>query len=127
MKKKPTDFAAQVIKMIRQIPLGRVATYGQIAQLAGRPSGSRGVVWILHSCSESHALPWHRVLNSKGLISFPEGSAHFKKQKALLRNESIQFKTNNGLDLETYRWKKKPVNVRLKQVGKSKAQPKIFN
>jgi methylated-DNA-protein-cysteine methyltransferase-like protein len=53
-----TPFSKMVIRLIKKIPRGNVASYGQIAALAGNPRGSRGVSWILHSCSRSHKLPW---------------------------------------------------------------------
>lgn len=102
-----SPFSKKVISLILQIPKGKVATYGQIAKLAGTPQGSRGVAWILNSCSKSHNLPWQRVLNSKGKISFPESSAEFKKQKNLLLKEGIKFTAGGGLDLKVYQWNKK--------------------
>ena len=76
-----SEFSQKVIEQIRKIPEGSVATYKQIAELAGKPQGSRGVAWILHSSSTVYKLPWHRVLNSKGSISFEIGSANFRQQK----------------------------------------------
>jgi len=65
-----SEFTKQVMEQIKAIPFGNVATYKQIAELAGKPQASRGVSWILHSCSTAYKLPWHRVLNSQGKISF---------------------------------------------------------
>lgn len=103
-----SDFSKKVIALIQKIPKGNVATYGQIAKLAGKPQGSRGVAWILNSSSEAHKLPWQRVLNSKGTISFPVGSASFKKQKKLLMGEGIEFDKNNAIDMKQFQWKKQP-------------------
>jgi len=103
---KQTDFSRQVLSYIKKIPRGRVATYGQIAALAGKPQGSRGVAWLLHSCSESHDLPWHRVLGSKGKISFPKGSSAYNRQKRLLLKEGVEF-AGEKIDMEVYQWKKK--------------------
>ncbi|MBO9667707.1 MAG: MGMT family protein [Bdellovibrio sp.] len=114
-----TDFSAKVIKFIQQVPMGKVATYGQIAKLAGKPQGSRGVSWILHSSSRTHSLPWHRILNSKGYISFPVGSAEFKKQKKLLQSEGVEFDGNHQIDLQQFQWKKNP--------PKPKSQIKMFS
>lgn len=99
-------FSERVLKLIQKIPTGKVATYGQIAALAGKPQGSRAVAWLLHSCSESHRLPWQRVLNSKGKISFPAGSKEHRKQKMLLKDEGVVFTKNETLDLSLYQWKK---------------------
>ncbi|UXR65957.1 MGMT family protein [Bdellovibrio bacteriovorus] len=102
-----TDFSKKVLSFIKKIPRGKVATYGQIAALAGKPQGSRGVAWLLHSCSESHQLPWQRVLNSKGKISFPPGTAEFKKQKKLLESEGVEFSDSNQIDMKRFQWKQK--------------------
>jgi methylated-DNA-protein-cysteine methyltransferase-like protein len=102
-----TEFSKRVLKVIKSIPEGKVATYGLIARLAGNPHGSRGVAWLLHSCSKSHKLPWQRVLSSKGKISFPEASVSYTLQKQLLQSEGIVFE-NGRIDLKKYLWKKKP-------------------
>lgn len=100
-------FANRVITLIKQIPRGRVATYGQIAALAGKPHAARGVGWILNSCAESHRLPWQRVINSKGSISFPKKSAEYKKQRSLLRKEGVAVSLQGNILLENYIWQKK--------------------
>jgi len=102
-----SDFSKKVIQLIRQIPAGKVATYGQIAKLAGKPQGSRGVAWILHSSSTVHQLPWHRVLNAKGKISFEAGTHNFRQQKKRLENEGVVVSVNGQLSLAKYQWKKK--------------------
>ncbi|HRO66296.1 MAG TPA: MGMT family protein [Pseudobdellovibrionaceae bacterium] len=115
-------FAETVIRLIRSIPEGKVASYGQIAKLAGKPQGSRGVAWILHSSSESRELPWHRVLNSQGRISFPPGSSLHAKQKRLLQKEGVVFLKSGALDLELFQWKK-----RKKTAKKPRNQPRMFS
>lgn len=105
---KPTELTLEVIKTIHKIPKGKVATYGQIAQLAGRPNAIRAVVWILHSCSKKYKLPWHRVLNSKGKIAFDKRASNYRKQKRLLEREGVIFGDNDQLSLPKYQWKKKP-------------------
>lgn len=106
---KISEFTKKVLQEIRSIPEGKVATYKQIAELSGKPQGSRGVAWILHSCSTTYKLPWHRVLNSKGHISFDPRSSNFKQQKKRLENEGVVFATKDGhLSLTFYQWKKKP-------------------
>ncbi|MHA1457965.1 MAG: MGMT family protein [Promethearchaeota archaeon] len=61
----PSEFTQEVIKIIKNIPKGKVLTYGMIAKLAGNPRAARQVSWILHSSSKKYDLPWHRVINSK--------------------------------------------------------------
>ena len=69
----PDPFCAAVRAAISTIPRGRVATYGQIAHLAGKPWGARQVSWILHSQSGKYRLPWQRVIGAAGRISLPAG------------------------------------------------------
>jgi methylated-DNA-protein-cysteine methyltransferase-like protein len=105
--KKRSDFSEKVIAAIRKIPKGKVATYGQIAGIAGKTHAARGVSWILHSSSKAEKLPWQRVLNSKGRISFPKGSTHYAKQKRLLQKEGVLFLEDDEIDLVKFQWKKK--------------------
>jgi methylated-DNA-protein-cysteine methyltransferase related protein len=121
---KMTAFTQDVIRLVRQIPRGKVATYGQIAELAGKPGAARGVGWILNSCAETHKLPWQRVLNSQGQISLHPKSAEFKEQRRLLKKEGVEFLTSKALDLSVYQWKpKKPSKPRKL----SKLQPRMFS
>jgi methylated-DNA-protein-cysteine methyltransferase-like protein len=116
-----TEFSKKVIQLIRSIPRGKVATYGQIAKLAGKPHGSRGVAWILHSSSRAHALPWQRVLNGKGRISFPEDSREYARQKTLLENEGVEF-VSGRIDLNKFLWKR-PANDR-RRASSAKKTPR---
>lgn len=111
---KITAFSKAVIKWVQKIPRGKVATYGQIARLAGKPGAARGVGWILNSSSEKHRLPWQRVINSQGAISFPPQSDEFKLQKKLLAKEGIEFLTKKSIDLGVYGWKKEPARSRVR-------------
>ena len=98
-----TPFTREVKKAIRLIPRGRVATYGQIAALAGREHGARGVAWILHSSSEAAGLPWHRVIGAAGLISLPRGRG-FAEQRRRLLAEGVAVGPGGRIDLKRYRW-----------------------
>jgi methylated-DNA-protein-cysteine methyltransferase-like protein len=98
-----TSFNQKVKEIIRKIPKGKVATYGQIAAYAGNPRGARQVVWILHSSSGKDKLPWHRVINSKGCISLKPNSG-FEIQKGLLLQEGIKFDKNDTVNFEKYLW-----------------------
>ncbi len=98
-----TPFTQKVVDFIKNIPEGRVATYGQIAALAGQSRGARQVSRLLHSMSQKHKLPWHRVVNAKGKISLPASSG-YELQKALLESEGIVFSITGTLDLDKYRW-----------------------
>ncbi len=98
-----TPFTREVKALIRLIPRGRVATYGQIAALAGRERGARGVAWILHSSSEAAGLPWHRVIGAAGRISLPRGRG-FAEQKRRLVAEGVAVGPGGRIDLERRRW-----------------------
>ncbi|MBU8878391.1 MGMT family protein [Bacillus sp. FJAT-29790] len=94
-------FTEKVIAIIKQIPSGRVMTYGQIAKLAGSPRGARQVVRILHSMSKKHQLPWHRVINSKGEIGL-KAEEHFNIQKLSLESEGVTFLPDGSIDLKLF-------------------------
>jgi methylated-DNA-protein-cysteine methyltransferase-like protein len=98
-----SPFTAEVKRAIRSIPCGRVASYGQIAALAGREHGARGVAWILHSSSEKAGLPWHRVIGASGRISLPRGRG-FSEQKRRLIAEGVAVGPGGRVDLKRYRW-----------------------
>ncbi len=95
-------FTERVIRIILGIPEGKVMTYGQIAACAGNPRGARQVVRILHSMSEKHHLPWHRVINAKGEIGLPEG-IHREMQLQELEAEGVTVTAGGKVDLAHYR------------------------
>jgi len=96
-------FTEKTIKIIKSIPAGKIMTYGQIAAEAGSPRGARQVVRILHSMSEKHQLPWHRVVNAKGEIAIKDEETHFL-QITLLRKEGIAVDENHRINVEQYRY-----------------------
>ncbi|MCJ8010066.1 MGMT family protein [Lederbergia wuyishanensis] len=98
-------FTEKVIAIIQSIPRGSVATYGQIARLAGSPRGARQVSRILHSMSSKYKLPWHRVVNAKGEIVIADPETAFQQQ-LLLESEGIEVIKNNQINLHQYQWKK---------------------
>ena len=98
------SFEQQVITVLRQVPEGKVVTYGQVARLAGNPRAARQVVRILHTCSEKEKLPWHRVVNREGHISLRPGQG-YELQKALLKDEGVAFGSNDAIDLGRHGWR----------------------
>ena len=96
-----SSFSQRVKDIIKKIPTGKVATYGQIATYAGNPRASRQVAWILHSSSRKDNLPWHRVINSKGRISLPQNHG-YELQKELLEKEGIIFDEKDKVDFDRY-------------------------
>lgn len=97
------SFHQRVIDIIKSIPKGKVAPYGQIAALAGDRLAARQVVRVLRSSSKKENLPWHRVVNSEGGISLKPGSG-YEVQKELLKKEGIVFKEDDSIDLKRFRW-----------------------
>lgn len=98
-------FFRTVIALIRRIPRGKVATYGQIAKLAGQPRAARQVARFLHSSSRKYKLPWHRVINSQGKISLPDPG--LSQQRRLLQKEGVIVEIPNRVSLARFQWKKK--------------------
>ncbi len=88
-------FTEKIINVLREIPEGRVASYGQIARLAGNPRSARQVARVLHSMSAKYQLPWHRVVNAKGEIVIKDGD----RQKELLVEEGVSVDEKMRIDL----------------------------
>lgn len=95
-----SPFSEEVIKIIQAIPSGKVASYGQIAMVAGNPRGARQVSRILHTCTKKYNLPWHRVINSQGKISLKDKG--FELQYGLLKKEGIEFGLSNAIDFKQF-------------------------
>ncbi|MFO7638893.1 MAG: MGMT family protein [bacterium] len=96
-------FATRVATVVSSIPAGRVATYGQVAAMAGSPSGARLVARALWAMSEKHGLPWHRVVSSKGVVSLPgEGG---RLQRRLLEQEDVEFGPDGRFSLRRFQWR----------------------
>ena len=96
----------KIYAVVRQIPAGRVATYGQIAELAGLFGKPRVVGYALFRIAQPpEDIPWHRVVNAKGEVSYSQvrnGSDYL--QRSLLEDEGIEFQPSGKLDLLRYRW-----------------------
>jgi methylated-DNA-protein-cysteine methyltransferase related protein len=89
-------------KTVRRVPYGRVATYGQIARVAGMEDHARLVGYALHAIPKGIEIPWHRVINSAGRISLAGPPA--RRQKKLLELEGIQFQASGKINLKVYQW-----------------------
>lgn len=88
---------------IRDIPRGRVASYGQIAEIAGVPRGARQVGYALRHLPKGHDVPWHRVIRSSGQIAFVKGSRAYREQAKRLMMEDVVI-LNGRIDMQKYRW-----------------------
>ncbi|MDI6804319.1 MAG: MGMT family protein [Bacteroidota bacterium] len=88
---------------VKQIPKGKVATYGQVAELSGLIKQARLVGYALHNLPDDTNILWHRVINWKGKISLPKNSKIYKSQRLFLKIESIIF-NKDKIDFEKYGW-----------------------
>src|SRR3954447_4442622 len=95
-----------IYAVVRRIPRGRVATYGQIATLAGIDGHARQVGYALHALPSGSDLPWHRAVNSFGEVSRRSGSDSDELQAELLMAEGVVFDTAGRIDLRRFRWRK---------------------
>lgn len=96
-----TTLNSLIWQIVAAIPEGKVMTYGKVAQQAGYPSHSRYVGSTLKNLPKDTRLPWHRVINSQGKISFPENSDGYLRQKERLEKEGIIF-TGGKIRLKDY-------------------------
>ncbi|MBI5022261.1 MAG: MGMT family protein [Ignavibacteriales bacterium] len=94
-----------ILDSVGKIPKGKVVTYGDIARLSGLINCARIVGYALRSLPENSKIPWYRVVNSQGKISFPINSSNHQMQRMLLEDEGIIFR-NNKINLEKYGWLK---------------------
>lgn len=101
------DEAVEAIcAVIRRIPRGWVATYGQVAAMAGMPRRARLVGRVLQRLDPATRIPWHRVVNAKGEVSYSlSRNGGDVLQRRLLETEGIRFDASNRLDLERCRWR----------------------
>lgn len=95
-------FTETVLQIIKEIPNGKVMTYGQVAASAGSPRAARQVARLLHSMSSKHQLPWHRVVNIKGEIALQQEDSKLT-QREFLEAEGVEVDSNGRIDLKRYR------------------------
>ena len=89
--------------IVHQIPHGKVASYGQVARMADLPGYARYVGYVMKTLPSDTRLPWYRVVNSQGKISFPPGTSQYLRQKSLLEEEGIVF-IDGRFSMGQYRW-----------------------
>jgi methylated-DNA-protein-cysteine methyltransferase-like protein len=94
-----------IYSIIMMVPRGKVATYGQIAEMAGLPGHARQVGYALRVLPDDSGVPWHRIVNSAGEISRRFDPVWEREQRLLLEGEGIEFNRNNRLSLAKYQWK----------------------
>lgn len=103
MSSQLEDFQLAVYYWVKQIPKGKVTSYGQIARLAGYPRHARHVSKALGSADKSLKVPWQRVIGSTGKIAFKPDSNGYGKQVALLEKEGVMIKKGR-IDLKQFGW-----------------------
>ena len=105
-----TGFHVRVYEVVRSIPAGSVATYGQVAGILGHPGVARHVGNALAVCERSPLpVPWHRVVNAKGEIS-----TRGPTQRARLEAEGVAFTASGAVQLEQHRWRPRPARARAR-------------
>ena len=90
-----------VWQVVADIPRGHVLTYGEVARLGGMSRAARRVSQALRRAPRGMKLPWHRVINAQGKISFPTDSSGYRQQKSRLEKEGVVF-LKGKIDLEQY-------------------------
>ena len=95
------DWVKGVWQVVAGIPRGHVLTYGEVARLAGMSRAARRVSQAMRRAPRGMKLPWHRVINAQGRISFPEDSSGYRRQKDLLEQEGVVF-LKGKIDLERF-------------------------
>jgi len=95
------QWVKSVWQVVKGIPAGHVLTYGEVARLAGMSRAARRVSQAMRRAPREMKLPWHRVVNAQGKISFPDDSTGYRRQKDRLENEGVVF-LNGKIDLDRF-------------------------
>ncbi len=112
----------EVYRVVREIPMGRVRTYGQVAAEAGMAGAARQVGWALAALGARDDVPWQRVINARGEISARAESEWTDLQRSLLESEGVEFDARGRVDLERFGWM--PPTAVTRNPGRSPASPR---
>ena len=99
-----TNFCNKTYEIVAKIPVGKVATYGQIAEMLGDPSIAREVGYAMSRAPAGHSLPCHRVVNRTGALAPEYAFGGREKQRAMLEVEGITFLANGRIDMSRHLW-----------------------
>ena len=99
------DARQRIYTVVRSVPKGRVATYGQIAQLAGLKGHARQVGYALHDLPDGSGVPWHRVINAQGKVSPRADPSYVTIQQKLLEAEGVEIGRGERISLKRFGWK----------------------
>lgn len=102
------DFTARIYKIVAQIPEGKVATYGQIAAMAGKPFAARAVGTAMRKAPDYLELPCHRVVNQSGRLAPSYAFGGAGRQRELLEREGITFGENGCINMKLHQWRVSP-------------------
>jgi methylated-DNA-protein-cysteine methyltransferase-like protein len=102
---EPGSSRARIYTVIALIPQGQVASYGQIAALAGLQGQARQIGYALAALPEGNSVPWHRVVNARGEISLRSRRESIARQRALLEGEGVLFDASGRVDLRRFQWR----------------------
>ena len=105
----PDSVRDRIYEVARRIPAGKVATYGQVATLAGARGHARQAGYALHGLPDGADVPWYRVINARGQISVRSAPDSAADQKRLLEAEGVEFDSLGRIDLSRFRWRARPV------------------
>jgi methylated-DNA-protein-cysteine methyltransferase-like protein len=103
VRKSRSQAYSRIYEIVKRIPRGRVATYGQVAELAGLGGHARQVGYALHALKDD-SVPWHRVVNARGGISVRHEPGCDRWQRQLLEDEGVAFDEKGRIELERFRW-----------------------
>ncbi len=106
------DAVLRILAVVRSIPYGCVANYGQVAARAGLRGRARLVAWALKQVTPDDPVPWHRVVRSDGRIAFPEGSSSYAEQLRLLKREQLKL-MNGRVHKAQFAWREADLDAQL--------------
>ena len=118
-------YREHVYRLVRQIPEGRVMTYGQIAYLLGEGYTPRTVGFVMHGANEENT-PWHRVINAQGRCSTGRIVIPPDKQQRMLEAEGIEFDSRARCRLDRYQWSPDQATVRNSDLKDNELQSSLF-
>jgi methylated-DNA-protein-cysteine methyltransferase-like protein len=105
MSRSTSRSYTRIYAVVGRIPRGKVATYGQIAELAGLPGHARQVGYAMHALRQDTKLPWHRVINAKGEVSRRRRPGEELSQRMRLEQEGVGFNLRGRVALDRVRWR----------------------
>jgi methylated-DNA-protein-cysteine methyltransferase related protein len=98
------ELGGRIVRVVRSVPAGRVASYGSVAAAAGRPGAARAVGGVLRRLPDGVEAPWWRVINGRGEITIPRSGHAAGLQRALLEGEGVRFGEDGRVDMGVYGW-----------------------